>query len=123
MKRLSSRISVAVCLALLLCVLMPLALRAWQGRAQRQMAGVPADQALLDGAGPPPSSAANGRQALDAQNQQEIRLSVQRLYALTTELKDEVDSTNSSAVLSMSVVKRAQEIEKLARQIRDRAKR
>jgi hypothetical protein len=46
----------------------------------------------------------------------EVRLDVQRLYALATELKDEVDSTNSGAVLNVSVVKRA-------RQIKDRVKR
>jgi len=42
---------------------------------------------------------------------------------MATELKDEVDRTNSKAVLSLSVVKRAQDMEKLAKQIRDRAKR
>jgi len=65
----------------------------------------------------------NGKQEVDKQNQQEIRLEVQRLYAMATELKDEVDRTNSNAILSLSVVKRAQDIEKLAKQIRDRAKR
>jgi hypothetical protein len=63
------------------------------------------------------------KQAMAVENQQEIRLQVQRLYALATELKDEVDRTNSNMVLSLSVVKRAQDIEKLARQIKDRAKR
>ncbi len=42
---------------------------------------------------------------------------------MATELKDEVDRTNSNAVLSLSVVKRAQDIEKLPKQIKDRAKR
>ena len=51
------------------------------------------------------------------------RCIVQRLYAMATELKDEVDRTNSKAVRSLSVVKRAQDMEKLAKQIRDRAKR
>jgi len=63
------------------------------------------------------------KQAMAIENQQEVRLQVQRLYALSTELKDEVDRTNSNAVLSLSVVKRAQDIEKLARQIKDRARR
>jgi len=62
------------------------------------------------------------KQSLDRQNEQEIRLEVQRLYAMATELKDEVDNTNSYAVLNVSVLKRTQEIEKLAKQIRDRAK-
>ena len=122
MRQLSSRVSVAVLFAFAVYVWIPLALRAWQGRAQRQMSGMPADQALLDGAAPP-TPAANGRPTLDAQNQLEVRLDVQRLYALATELKDQVDSTNSGAVLNTSVVKRAQDIEKLARQIKDRVKR
>ena len=64
-----------------------------------------------------------GKQEVDRQNQQEIRLEVQRLYAMATELKDEMDKTNANAVLSLNVVKRAQDIEKLAKQIKDRAKR
>jgi hypothetical protein len=70
----------------------------------------------------PPARVDNGKQSVDQQNQLEIRLQVQRLYAMATELKDEVDNTNSNAVLSLAVLKRAQEIEKLAKQIRDRAK-
>jgi len=53
----------------------------------------------------------------------ELRLDVQRLFALSTELKDEVDRSDPEAVLSMSVLKRTQDIEKLAKQIRGRAKR
>jgi hypothetical protein len=41
---------------------------------------------------------------------------------MATELKDEVDNTNSNAVLNLAVLKRAKEIEKLAKQIRDQAK-
>ena len=70
----------------------------------------------------PPATVDNGKQSVDQQNQLEIRLQVQRLYAMATELKDEVDNTNSNAVLNLAVLKRAQEIEKLAKQIRDRAK-
>jgi hypothetical protein len=122
MKHLSSRVSVALVFACALYVLTPLALRAWQGRARRQMAGVAANQILQDTASPPPF-AGTDRKTLEAQNQLEIRLNVQRLYALATELKDEVDQTDSGAVLSMSAVKRAGDIEKLARQIKDRVKR
>jgi hypothetical protein len=62
------------------------------------------------------------KSSVDSQNQLEIRLNVQRIYALATELKDEVDQADSTQVFSMSVVKRAQDIEKLAKQIKDRAK-
>jgi hypothetical protein len=62
------------------------------------------------------------KQTLNAQNEQEIRLEVQRLYAMASELKDELDKTNANQVLSVSLVKKAQDIEKLAKQIKDRAK-
>jgi spore coat polysaccharide biosynthesis protein SpsF (cytidylyltransferase family) len=61
--------------------------------------------------------------AKEANNQVELRMDVQRLYALSTELKDEVDRANSDTTLSVTVLKRTQDIEKLAKQIRDRAKR
>jgi len=65
----------------------------------------------------------NDKQNVDVQNQIELRLAVQRLYALATELKDEVDSVNGNTVLNTAVLRRAQDIEKLAKQIKDRAKR
>jgi hypothetical protein len=82
----------------------------------------PKNQNAPSGLDGPPVTAENSRQSVDQQNQAEIRLQVQRLYAMATELKDEVDNTNSNAVLNVAVLKRAQEIEKLAKQIRDRAK-
>jgi hypothetical protein len=44
-----------------------------------------------------------------------------RLYQLATELKSEVDKTNRNT-LSVQVIKKADEIEKLARSIHDRTK-
>jgi len=82
----------------------------------------PSDLNALDRLNGPPATVDNGKQSVDQQNQLEIRLQVQRLYAMATELKDEVDNTNSNTVLNLAVLKRAQEIEKLAKQIRDRAK-
>jgi hypothetical protein len=60
--------------------------------------------------------------AIDKQNQIEIRTEIQRLSELVSELKEEVDKTDANATLSVSVVKKAQQIEKLAKQIKDRAK-
>jgi hypothetical protein len=118
MKSLSSRESVAAVFVLALCVAAPLALKAWQTRAP-QLPGLAANQALLNG---PPVVYKSDKLAGEANNRLELRMDVQRLYALSTELKDEVDRTNPDTVLSMSVLKRTQDIEKLARQIRDRAK-
>lgn len=62
------------------------------------------------------------KKAIDRQNQQEIRAEVTKLYEMVSELKDQVDKTDSMSTLSVSVVKKAQQIEKLAKQIKDRAK-
>ena len=60
--------------------------------------------------------------AIEKQNQMEIRSEVQKLYELVSELKEQVEKTDATSTLSVSVVKKAQQIEKLAKQIKDRAK-
>ena len=55
-------------------------------------------------------------------NQEQIAASVQQLYKLASELKDEVDHTNLKTTLPLDFVKKAQQIEKLAKQIKERAK-
>ena len=56
------------------------------------------------------------------QNQKEIKKEIEKLYDLASQLKQEIEKTDSSAVLSLSLVKKAEEVEKLARQIKERAK-
>jgi len=119
MKRLSSRVSVALVLVVASAVCVPLILQAWQTRPRQ---AVP-NQALLNGPNPAPVVYKSDKQVREAESQFALRLDVQRLYALSTELKDEVDRTNADSVLSMSVLKRTQDIEKLAKQIRERVKR
>jgi FtsP/CotA-like multicopper oxidase with cupredoxin domain len=55
-------------------------------------------------------------------NQMQIVGLVHRLYKLSVELQDEVDHTDIRATFPLSVVKKAQQIEKLAKQIKDQAK-
>jgi hypothetical protein len=55
-------------------------------------------------------------------NQMQIVGLVHQLYKLSGELQDEVDHTNIKATFPLSVVKKAQQIEKLAKQIKERAK-
>lgn len=55
-------------------------------------------------------------------NQEQIAALVQQVYKLASELKDEVEHTNLTAVFPISFVKKAQQIEKLAKQIKDRTK-
>ena len=107
-----------------ICIATPTAIEAWQRATPqpRPSPNAPSDLNALDRLNGPPATVDNGKQSVDQQNQLEIRLQVQRLYAMATELKDEVDNTNSNTVLNLAVLKRAQEIEKLAKQIRDRAK-
>jgi hypothetical protein len=54
------------------------------------------------------------------EDQKTLRRDVDRLVQLVKDLKDETDKTPETDVLSLSLVKKAEDIEKLARQIRDR---
>ena len=56
------------------------------------------------------------------ENQKEIKKKVERLFDLASELKAEVEKTDSSKVLSLNLLKKTEEIEKLAREIRSRSK-
>ena len=69
-------------------------------------------------ASPPPGAT----KALLEQHQKDIKKDVEKLYELASELKTEVDKTDATAVLSLVMLKKAEEIEKLAKQIKDHAK-
>ena len=55
-------------------------------------------------------------------NQKEIKKNVEKLFDLASELKGEVEKTDSVQVLSMAMLRKTEEIEKLAKEIRARAK-
>jgi len=55
-------------------------------------------------------------------NDKDMKKKVQQLYQLATELKEEVEKTDSSKVMSLNLMKKAEEIEKLAREIKNRSK-
>jgi hypothetical protein len=57
-----------------------------------------------------------------AANDKDIKKNVEKLFQLASELKTEVDKTDSAQVLSLALVRKAEEIEKLAKEIRSRAK-
>ena len=69
-----------------------------------------------------PPSPANSRKAALDENEKDIKKKVGKLFQLASELKDEVDKTDSAKVLSLAMVKKAEEIEKLAKEIKTRAK-
>jgi len=56
------------------------------------------------------------------ESQKDIKKNVERLFDLASQLKEQVEKTDATEVLSLAMVKKAEEIEKLARSIKDRAK-
>jgi hypothetical protein len=60
--------------------------------------------------------------AIARANQIEIRTDIAKLYEMVSELKEQIEKTDATATLSISVVKKAQQIEKLAKHIKDLAK-
>ena len=69
-----------------------------------------------------PALPAASNKALLEERQKNIKRDVQKLYDLAEQLKNEVEKTDSTTVLSLAMLKKAEEIEKLAKQIKDRAK-
>ncbi len=69
-----------------------------------------------------PLPAGATKKAVLEQHQKDIKKDIEKLYNLATQLKTEVEKTDATTVLSIGMVKKAEEIEKLARQIKDRAK-
>jgi len=67
------------------------------------------------------ASAAAKRSRL-RQEEKEFREGVERLYQLAGELREEVQKTATTDVLSMRMVKKTEEIEKLAKQLKNKAK-
>lgn len=55
-------------------------------------------------------------------NEKNLKKKVEKLFQLATELKEEADKTDSINVLSIAMLKKADEIEKLAKDIKTRAK-
>jgi len=60
--------------------------------------------------------------AILEENEKDIKKNIEKLYQLATDLKAEVEKTDSSQVLSLALLKKADEIEKLAHDIKTRAK-
>lgn len=56
------------------------------------------------------------------ENQKDIKKNIEKLFELASQLKEQVEKTDATTVLSLAMVKKAEEIEKLARQIKERAK-
>lgn len=55
-------------------------------------------------------------------NEKEFRLGVDRLYQLASELKQEVEKVPTNEIFSVQMYKRTEEIEKLAKQLKAKAR-
>ena len=117
MKRTSSRVFVAIGCVSTVALMVPLVLHAWQ-RPNRKSDFSPS--LLIEDEFAPVER--NYSRLDRAENERELRMDVQRLYAMASELKDEVNGNNSQLVLNVALVRRVQAIEKLAKQIKDHAK-
>jgi hypothetical protein len=69
-----------------------------------------------------PQATGPDKKAIDWQNQQGIRADASKLYERVAALLEQIDKSDSTSTFSVSVVKKAQQIEKLAKQIKDLAK-
>jgi hypothetical protein len=69
-----------------------------------------------------PDEGRRSAKSVSQENEREFRAGVERLYQLTSELRDEVQKTVTSDVLSIRMYKKTEEIEKLVKQIKSKAK-
>lgn len=69
----------------------------------------------------PPEVAARQERSRNSDRQKQLVDDTNKLLELATELKTDVDKTNKD-VLSVDVIKKADEIEKLAKSVKDRMK-
>jgi hypothetical protein len=60
--------------------------------------------------------------AMARENLKLLKADVEKLFDKSTELKEQVETTNLNSILPVTIVKQAKEIEKLAKDIRERAK-
>jgi hypothetical protein len=62
------------------------------------------------------------KRVMAAKNEKEFREGVEKLYQMATELKDELAQAPKMNVLSVRMYKKTEEIEKLAKQLKSKAK-
>ena len=94
-----------------------------QGIARRMPAPPASSQSSSDATAPAPTAGVGAaKRAQLAKNEKEFRDGVERLYQLTNELREEVRQTTTTEVLSIHMYKQTQEIESLAKQLKNRTK-
>lgn len=69
-----------------------------------------------------PAEAAAANRARLVENEKEFRESVERLYQLASGLRDELQKTPTTEVFSLRILKKTEEIEKLAKRLKSQVK-
>ena len=69
-----------------------------------------------------PGEAAAAKRARLLENEKEFRLGVARLYQLTSDLRNEVEKTPTADIFSLHIVKETEEIAKLAKSLKSKAR-
>jgi hypothetical protein len=69
-----------------------------------------------------PAGAAAAKRARLLENEKELRQGVERLYQLTSDLRNELERTPTADVFSLRIVKETEEIEKLAKSLKAKAR-
>ena len=69
-----------------------------------------------------PAEAAEASRARLLENEKTFREGVERLFQFTSELRDELQKTPTTEVFSLGIVKKTEEIEKLAKRLKSQAK-
>lgn len=109
------RILVSICLVFAFCA-------PPQGLSQQQPpVPSPLGRSRPDESGPnmPPDMRKDMEKKANEQRQAELKRDTEKLLKLSTELKDYVDKSNEH-ILSLDVIKKADEIEKLAHSVKTR---
>jgi hypothetical protein len=81
----------------------------------------PGHPSPLDMGGPDPRMQEQQAKVQSSERQKRLVADTEKLLTLATELKTDVDKTNKN-ILSMDVIKKADEIEKLAHSVKERMK-
>ena len=97
----------------------PAVLASTAAMAQRPMPAPP-KPTQADQEENPSTPKLDSKSALEA-NKKDIKRDIEKLFQLASDLKVEVEKTDSAQVLSVAMLKKAEEIEKLAKEIRSRA--
>jgi len=82
----------------------------------------PADPEAQDTEAPKGMDPQASKRLLAAKNEKEFREGVEKLYQMATELRDELAQAPKMNVLSVRMYKKTEEIEKLAKQLKSKAK-